>query len=335
MELITAGNPNLDTLASVLVVAQRHFQTKLRKIFLIDTEGSQRDSKGRSLEADRIELVRRLTSRTAAIHVRFLERDGIASELPRIVADELRVFPQDEVIVDMTNGTKLLSGLLYATASLLKIEKLFFLAVSSEARSKPAEDLAENDYRVDVLPPLSEVQRLGPIGYFELIYYREEAERRLLKLRNAGLQSDYLDRTLDRAVQSVIETFFLGRFQHCIAEAGQVGEALAMEIFRLISKTGQANQSKVRHQKPKGFEEAITFLRADFCDPLRGKEGVGLEPHELAFKSMLAADKNLDALRVYRNEASHPRPDTRSREEAKLCLEILLVLVDDLSRCMP
>jgi len=134
MELIISGNPNLRTIQSVIYLAYLHYNGQIEKVYFIDSEGSLYDKDGNSLEGQRNEIARKYIKSDVKIESRFVKKEDLHQEIPRLLSEQLKTYAKDQIVVDLTNGTKYISNILYASASLSKIRNLFFVFIPSDKR---------------------------------------------------------------------------------------------------------------------------------------------------------------------------------------------------------
>lgn len=327
LALITAGNPNLKTLANVLVTSQRHFLARIDSVFLIDTDGSTTGKDGESLEGERNALVRRYTHPHVRIAQRSFPGDSLARAVPMVVSEELSLVSRDRVVVDLTNGTKTLTSLLYASASLLQLERLFFLTLLPSGYSKEPEELDASDYRIDVLRPLEDVNALKPFALFELVYYRQDmAELMTLLLGRFPRKQDLVAGIGERIDEAVVK-YFAGDAAGAAGAAGKAGESLA----RLVIGVGEevSDGMLFRGAAKRSHVDRINAIRTRLCEPLRSglTDEEALPAHLRALIGLRYADGYLDVLRCVRNDASHERLLSVGREEARLTLDLVRLLV--------
>ncbi len=327
MELITAGNPNLGTLASVLSVVPRHYSRHIAKVFFLDTDNSDRDASGNSLEVERNELVRKYAGPNVQLAQQNIEKRLLSVVLPELLSGELKLRDREEIVIDLTNGTKAMSALLYAAGSLLQVKQLFFLTVKPLARQKKPEQYESTDYWVELIDPLQNIRELGKHGFFDLIYYRETINSILKNLPKGfhSFSSIELEQTLLRA----IEEFFKNDFKGSTTNAGRIGESISMYICEKIKNE---HKGKIKRKKPYDFNDSIIFLNQEICENIRVKlrDDEELTSIEKRWLPLRNADKILDYIRVLRNEASHPRRYEFARGEAKAVIDGVLGLLENL-----
>jgi len=323
MELIISGNPRLETIRGVIYFAHLRYNQKIEKVYFVDSEGSLSDRDGNSLEGKRNEIVRKYIKEDVKIESRLIKKEDIHQEIPRLLSEQLRIYDKDQIIVDLTNGTKYISSILYASASLSKIGNLFFLFVPKEKQNELPEDLNEDDYIIDVISPLEGFESIGKHAYFEIIYYKDRAEVAISSFRNVHFRESFLKNNFELGINSAIDNYFLGKYPETIGTLGQIIESVSLEI---CPKIEQLAKGKITAKSPKDFNDSISWLRLHFCDPIRGKRNKKLADYEEKLKLLQNIDKIIDFVRVYRNLSSHPYPFLRGQEEARMILNTTFYL---------
>lgn len=324
MELITAGNPNIGTLASVLHIVPIHYGKPLTKILFIDTEGSGQDESGEPIDAARNSLVRQAAGSRVQIAQQYIPRKELATEIPGVLSCELQTRSSDEIVIDLTNGSKSISSLLYAAGSLLQVRRLFFLTVVPAARSKKPSEYSTSDYWVEDIDPLQNIRALGRHGFFDLIYYRD-AIASLVSGLHDGLRISS-DSVVEQNLIRAVEDYFKGNYLGCTSVSGQLAEEL---VLLLCEKVKNRLKGAITRKMPTNFADATIFLTHEFCEPLRSALRDSLPLNELQndFAAFRNADKLLEYLRVLRNDAAHPRSIAITKDEAKASLDATISLI--------
>jgi hypothetical protein len=313
----------------MLFILHLRYNQEIEKVYFIDSEGSLSDRDGNSLEGKRNEIVRKYIKEDVKIESRLIKKEDLHQEIPKLLSEQLRIYDKDQIIVDLTNGTKYISSILYASASLSKIGKLFFLFVPKEKQNELPENLNEDDYIIDLISPLEGLESIGEHAYFEIIYYKDRAEEAIGSFRGVPFQESFLKNNFEFEINSAIDNYFLGKYPETIGALGQIIEEFSLEICLKIK---QFAEGEITAKSPKNFNDAISWLRSNFCDPIRGKRNKNLEDYEEKLKLLQNMDKIIDLVRVYRNLSSHPYPILRGHEEARMILNntfYLLTLIRD------
>lgn len=318
MQLILSGNPNLDSIRSVVYFANEEFEKSIKKVHFLDNEESLRNEEGESIEAERNEFVRECIP-DVRVTSTLISRSNMHLKIPQILSKELEVYDRDDIVVDLTNGTKSISSVLYASASLSKIPNLFFLSITPDKRSDPPQSLDDENYDVEDLPALENIGEIGKYSYFEIIYYLERTVELTSEIDRTSLTDDYLKRGMEAELQRGVRNYFREEYAQCIQKIGQVMEALSAELADGIRNKAQG---AIQNGADTGFYSTNSWLRSNFCQELRGKlkDDTELEGYEDDLSDLANVDKILETIRVYRNMSSHGTNLLRGEEEAKLIM---------------
>lgn len=324
MILILSGNPNLKTIRSVIYFANAYFERGIDKVcFIDDADFSLKDAEGRSIEGQRNDIVRHYVGLKVKIESQIIEKSCLHAEIPKMLSGHLHSHGKEEVVIDLTNGTKYISSVLYASASLSKISKLFFLSVPRDKQDELPENLAKADYTIDVISPLENIEAIGKHAYFEIIYFREKAQDVIEALKTAQFKSSFLSNLFEPQINSAISHYFQGNYADSIGGMGHIVEELTVELCERIKNSAKG---QITVSVPKEFSKAVGWLTSQFCDPLRGKQNKGLLDYEEALKTLQNLDKMIDVIKVYRNLSSHPYDFLRGKYEASFILNNCLYL---------
>ncbi len=151
-ELIIAGNPNKFNTSNAIYFAKKLYGD-IGKVFFIDSDDSIYHHNGSPVESERNDIVRKHLLKDelkddVVISQKIFPRDRLHEEVPRILSEELFFYKPDQIIIDFTNADRFISGVLYASATFSKIDKLFYLFVQPERREEEPNNLNPEDYKV-------------------------------------------------------------------------------------------------------------------------------------------------------------------------------------------
>jgi len=316
-ELIIAGNPNINTIRNVVYFANKTYDN-IEKIYFLDSEDSLHQWDGTSVEPQRSNFARKYIGKDVEISHKVFERDLLHQEIPKLLSEQLKIYKNDQIIVDFTNGDKYISGILYASASLSKIENLFFIYVQYDKRDELPENLESEHYKIYPILNLENLESIGKYTQFEIIYYKNKADELIKLYSDYTFKSSFLKNNFGSEIESSIYNYFSGRYREAISGLSLVIEDISKEICSRIKNIAKG---KIKVKLPNDFSGSITWLQSNFCDPLRGKEDKGLEDYEEELRLLKNIDKIFDVIRVYRNQSNHPYNDLKGKEEAKLILD--------------
>lgn len=338
LELITAGNPNLETLRTVLQVSRLRFP-RIRRVVFLDVE----------LELS-LDERRRIVDQVLGSDVEFvlarvpLER--LSERIPAILAERVQATGNRErLVVDLTNGTKEISSVLYAAASLLRLANIVVVNVPASERSRVAREPTTSDVAsyLRILHPLQEAETVGRAGLFRIYYYLEAFERFAREIvsresRRGERASPYLIGALENDLRTAVESYFRGDHQATVARLGVVAEALTRDLARAAHRACRG-QGTFQSRPPDDPAGAYEWLRVQLCERLAGALGrAGDEVERLPevfqrLRHLVTADALLLQLRRLRNISSHPNdPGLHGEGEASMAIHAMLYLLDTIVR---
>ena len=125
--IVMGGNPNLKAIESVLYLYNKKFHKLIKTVYFIDIPKSTIDKDGNSIYNKRTRLTQEYLGMDVEIRVKMTNEENLAIILPEIFANLLDQFSIDDIIVDLTNGTKIVSSYLYGIASLCRCKSIYYL----------------------------------------------------------------------------------------------------------------------------------------------------------------------------------------------------------------
>ncbi len=316
-ELIIAGNPNINTIRNVIYFANKTYEN-IEKVYFLDSEDSLHQWDGSSVEPQRSDFARNYIKKDVEISHKIFERNLLHQEIPKLLSEQLKIYKNNQIIVDFTNGDKYISGILYASASLSKIENLFFIYVQFDKRNELPENLSPENYKIYPILNLENLESIGKYTQFEIIYYKNKADELIKLYSNYDFKSSFLKNNFGSEIESSIYNYFSGNYRGTISGLSLIIEDISKEICPKIKNSAKG---KIKAKTSNDFNGSILWLQSNFCDPLRGKENQGLEDYEEQFRLLKNVDKIFDVIKVYRNQSSHPYSDLKGKNEAKLVLD--------------
>ncbi len=205
--LYTIGNINLHTVEVVAkAVREAEPQVTIHKVVIFDSPESEK------LQNEQIEIYRRYFGNFIKEAIRINEDGSIDTSLL------FYVFANDEEkIVDLSNGQKFTSSLLFMAANLCQIDRIYYLML----KTKPKEVmLPGRDYDYIKMRKVDCVSKLAKISYFDLIYYNDEMQKlfpesdrrtsRTLKVLYEGLNSGIKEFFSGTDYRSVVANVTIG-----------------------------------------------------------------------------------------------------------------------------
>jgi len=325
--LVVAGNTYAPTFFGACYAVKTKVGT-VEVVHIFDSEESERDAEKqqRSIE------VRRLLG-PVDINSSIVSHDTLQTVVPNRIAQMIRNFGVDEIVVDLSNGQKITASILYAVSTISRISHIYTL----EFKTKVTPDirvweLPSDGWDYVRIDPLKEILNITQSSYVELVYYRDRIEHiiGMIQPKNSTFAVDIKD----RLEQSLVDYFAFAsvgdgsvdRLERCINGLGKICEEISEHWYRYLRSRG-----------------IITSDATDFSSRARKIMSTYDEYRSKASKSAFAPDPNIPdavlqtlandpllvAMLVYRNLASHNRRLYRfSREDARLALDLTMLILE-------
>ncbi len=164
----TIGNLNYSTVNLVAQAICTKFGTKaFDKLVLLNSPESEKK------QASQISIYRKyITTDFSVVGV------TIDSEGKIKLRDLIDIFSSNnEKIVDLSNGQKITSSILYMAASLCSVNDIYNLVLHKPPQELPQKPVEGIDFDYVKLGKFVGLESLAKISYFDLIYYKEETEQ--------------------------------------------------------------------------------------------------------------------------------------------------------------
>ena len=319
--LVTLGNINLSTFENVCYAVDTVYPGDVDTLLVFDTLESIADG----LESKRNQSVRRIFP-NIQIRSQVVKEAELQTIIPLTLAKLLREVSTTDVIIDLTNGQKAGTSVLYAVATISRIERIHSLEIKDKRNlGKSLLDLKyQEDWNYTKLQPLKEIDAVAQHSYLELLYYQEE-----VRLATTVVQDHHREfaQHAARLLTQALEDYFAGRadetrYDRSVATVGILCEDIAKALYRYCKRSkkiqaevfdfaGYINQiqrvlERLRSRKV-NWEEEGHF----------GQQMVHILPIDLLLRTTAAL----------RNFTAHPTPYKCRKEEARLMLDIALLML--------
>jgi hypothetical protein len=314
--LITSAG-NLQTFSNVLVGLSSHLgdRSPIGKILLLNEETAD-SRQGISNDAYQ-NLAESILGSDVELRLRKLSSDP-RSTIASLVVDGAREVGRELLIIDLTAGSKLISAVLYASASFAQIEHLYYVKV--ERIGGIFANLAElpdpkSHCEIQTLSPLREVKDLGSQCYFDLLFYDALLDDLDARGEVAGLQEVS---SVTVHLRNALHHFFSnpGRYLDAIRAIGVAREILQGLMAEALTK----RMGKSEPLKLKKIEEWANVYRSD-------SEAGRINP---IIPEFLVLDLMLNTLRHWRNAAMHKPGAQFSGSNVRVAIIIIIELIDTL-----
>ena len=282
--LYTVGNINLNTVELVAkAIRESEPDVTINKVVIFDSKESEK------LQNTQIEIYRK--------YFGDVTREGILLKDDGSI-DSTKLFEVfsngEEKIVDLSNGQKSTSSLLYLAASLCQIERIYYLML----KTAPKETMISGqDYNYIKMRKVDCVNKLAKISHFDLIYYNNELQQ--LFSDSERLQQGPLKKIYD-GLMSGIKEFFSGTDYRSVVANVTIGNETIINSFLAFLQTDeecrqycQANGITVEKQRdPVGI---LTYFSKQYVKNGKNKDLLALT----------TVPGLMSSLREYRNISAH------------------------------
>jgi hypothetical protein len=159
--LYTSGNKNLSTVRLVAKAVKEQLQNEkchpVRRIVLFNSPG---------VDSTQTQIYREIFG-SVPIDDILLQIEGLGDSQIFTEAFQLEGLKH----IDLTNGQKTTAAQLYLAASLLGIDRIFYLSLKKASNQLPENPVLGHDYTYINIPRFSPISSLAKLSYFDLIYY--------------------------------------------------------------------------------------------------------------------------------------------------------------------
>ncbi len=295
--LYTCGNTNLKTVELVAIaiktLTEQNQSNPISKVVLFSSPETLIDN----LFTEQVKLYEAFLGNQIRIEKVPLSNDGIGR-----AEHFTAVFKEDSIkYVDLTNGQKSVTAQLYLTASLLRLENIYYISLLCPSKEIPDKPVSGEHYKYVQLPPFTGIADLSRLSYFDLIFYLEEIEKIF-----AGVPEDSFLKKISNDLRNSIFSFFQGNnFRSAVADATTSSEAFIKALFDFL----------------RNYLPAKKFSSEFYIDLERQKDSLGAisfffkEYSKISSKEQKYVDTNLEPIltvpglltpfRTYRNISAH------------------------------
>ncbi len=151
-----------------------------------------------------------------------------------------------EKIVDLSNGQKVTSSILYMAASLCNVDNIYYLILHKKPSDLPANPVENIDYSYKKIGKFTGMQNLSKISYFDLIYYNEEVENIFNEQCSLGSLYTKSKKGLLKGISDFFDNQIDGR--SAINNVTIGNEGLIAETFSYLSTNSIALEFAQKHR---------------------------------------------------------------------------------------
>jgi hypothetical protein len=283
--LYTSGNKNLSTVRLVAKAVKDQLQNEndqpVRRIVLFNSPG---------VNSTQTQIYRDIFG-SVPIDDILLQVEGLGDS--QVFTEAFRL--EGLKHIDLTNGQKTTAAQLYLAASLLGLDRIFYLSLKKASDQLPKNPVLGQDYTYIKIPIFSPISSLAKLSYFDLIYYLKEIE----SIFDGVEQDGFLSRTKRDLCKAVTTFFQEDSFRSAISDATTFVENTIIQLLSFLreyptaKKFSSSHSIDFRQKDPLG---AITYFFRQYSEHSGG---------DLNLDRLVAVPGLLSALRSFRNLSAH------------------------------
>jgi hypothetical protein len=257
--------------------------------------------------------------------------------IPKVVAAAVRErIDGSEIIIDLTTGSKPTSSVLYASASLSRLEHVYYVEVdryevTREGKSEfrfydlPSDRDAEQHHRVVSFAQIADLHQLATHGYFHLIFYRDTLDA-LKRHAPESIRSRVTE--IVALIANALQPTFRATPEN---RAAMMAIGNAWERIRELATATLESYYGLSPDPTKDAGTQWSLARAKLTE--RRNSFVGAEhdaPEFMSVPGLLVVDHIIAALAAWRNKVNHAMPGDYSEREVRTALVMSLQLLGTL-----
>ena len=313
--LIIPSNLNMSSFENILLAYYDKYK-EFHSILILETEESDKlDLNKRS------KMIRDIFSIDIEIREKNISKNTNV-KITEIINNSLRQYKREEIVVDLTNGTKEISSLLYMAASLSQIYNINYVVVGKDEEGKffvlknqKKENLSKF-YSIKNFRPLQDLNSLGRWNYFDLLFYKDKIKK-IFETYPEGLNT--LTETWEIHFKNGLELYFNGeeKYNNAIQTFGVLLEDVSKILFETLSNNPEYNGKN------------MSFVFKDFFDNIR-KKHKNREIFNDYHDNNFVTDYFFKIVREYRNRAAHPSQIKFSEIDVQVIIMIIIIIFSNI-----
>ena len=352
--LIIPSNKNGDTLLNILSIifdekAKSIYKLPdIRKITFLETDSLNENENIIVIRGEvfsQPEAYKKMLNMLGlkGMEIRVKELVDYVKDIPEVLMSAVNeTGDQDQVVLDLTNGTKEITGTLYMAGTICGIKQMIYVQVKRNEEGKFYQ-LYEKGEKLDLFDlttfkALEDIQILASMNGIEFVMYKKKIEA-LRNNRHSFLWESICSR-LDDAVNYYFG-FNDSDALHAIQSIGLLNEAL----IKIISKQFKGIWEK--YNRDSNRKKGFSYDDIRVCEKWYNQQTLKVRNGSISsekkkqweeYGNIFQYVPNLfdlvNAERVYRNNVSHGLQSSLKKEDAKVAIIIILKIIDGLE-CSP
>jgi hypothetical protein len=331
--LVTAGNVNEQNFYGVCY-AVKQIVKDIDIVYIFDTIKSAEKA-----ETTQRNLEMRNIFGSIEITTLIVDEDDIQTVIPHRLSRLIREYGASNIVVDLSNGQKIVTAVLYAVSTISRLPNIYHLLLQVFDRKRTVQEMKHGEeWDYVKIQPLEEVLNITKNSQVELIYYRDRIEH----VTNAliTLNAPFANDVKIRLEHSLVDYFTISstdeqdseRLERCINGLGKICEDVSIIWHDFcIQKDIIQSQAKDFSSRVKQIISKWESYRRDLSS---NKSYISSDVIVSGtVLPTLVLDVQLETMRVYRNLASHSVSYYQfKRHDARLTLDMTLLILERLSQ---
>lgn len=352
--LIIPSNKNGDTLLNILSIIfdeatkEKYKFPNISKITFLESDSPEESENTiilRGEEYSQSDAYRKMISMLGlkGMEVRVKEMVDYVKDIPEILMSAINeTGDQDLVVLDLTNGTKEITGTLYTAGTICGIKQMIYVQVKRNKAGKFYRLCEENDkidlFELTTFKALENIQVLASMNGMEFVMYKKKIEA-LRDNRQTVLWESICTR-LDDAVNY----YFGGNDSdvlHAIQSIGLLNEKIINIVLKKFGTIWDKHNKNLNRKKECSYDDLrdcekwYNNHKKNIRDGSAKADDIDKwNDYGKLFQSIPNLYDLINAERVYRNAVSHGLVSKLGKEDAKLAIIIMLRIIDGLE-CSP
>lgn len=344
--LIIPSNKNGDTLLNVLSIVfdketkKKHKFPDIKKITFLETDDVNESDPKIKLNEEYLsqpDAYKKMLNILGlkGMEIRAKELVDYVKDIPEIIMSAINeTGDQDQIVLDLTNGTKEITGTLYTAGTICGIEKMIYIQVKRDQDGKFYHLNEEKDktdlYDLTTFKALDDIQILASMNGMEFIMYKKKIDE-LRNRKNTDFFNDLCVR-LDNAVGYYFDGSESG-IPQAIQNIGIMNEHLMRAVIRSFEPIWRENEKdQNRRLKPNVLRESQEWYLNQEQSVREGKlkDTKKWEDYNMLFRTAPNFCNYFYMEKVYRNMVSHGLKQELKKEDAKAAITIMFRMIDGL-----
>jgi len=351
--LIIPSNKNGDTLLNILSIIfdkatkEKYEFPNISKITFLEADSPEESDNKiilRGKEYSQFDAYRKMINMLGlrGMEVRVKEMVDYVKDIPEILMSAIiETGDQNLVVLDLTNGTKEITGTLYTAGTICGIKQMIYVQVKRNKDGKFYQLCEEEDklnlFDLTTFKALEDIQLLASMNGMEFVMYKKKIEA--LRDNRQTRSWDEICKLLDDAVN-----YYFGANDsdavHAIQSIGVLNEKIIGIVLKQFLVMSHENNDTTQNQRMKlddlrvyerWYHNQTQKIRSESATD---EEREKWERYGMLFQHIPNLYDLVNAERVYRNLVSHVIEPNLGKEDAKLAIIIMMRIIDGLE-CSP